>query len=65
MAVNALKQGDPSNLSRMRVKRHTLVMMFEGDLDQTSMEFSNYSYRRNPAVWEFFVPARSLTAVKL
>jgi hypothetical protein len=43
----------------------TMVMIFEGDLDQMSTEFPNYSYRRNPAVQEFFIPAGTLIAVKL
>ena len=60
-------EGDPSNLRRKRVKRHTMtmVMIFEGDLDQMSTEFPNYSYRRNPAVQEFFIPAGTLIVVKL
>ncbi len=42
-----------------------VIMMSEEDLDQMSTEFPNYSYRRNPAVHEFFIPARTLIAVKL
>ena len=30
MASDVLKRGDPSNLLRRRVKRHTRVMLFEG-----------------------------------
>jgi hypothetical protein len=39
--------------------------MFEGELDQMSMEFPYYLYHRNPTGWEFFVPAMTLLAVKL
>ena len=57
MAPHVSKQGNPSNLRHRRV--------FEGELDQMSMEFPYYLYHRNPTGWEFFVPAMTLLAVKL
>jgi hypothetical protein len=43
----------------------TMVVMFVGLLCWGLLYFLYYFYCRNPTVWEFFVPAGTLVAVKL
>ena len=43
----------------------TMVVMFVDCCVGGGRYFPYYSYHRNPTAWEFFVPAGTLTAVKL
>ncbi len=48
-----------------RANGSTMVVMFGDCCVGGGRYFPYYSYRRNPTGWEFFVPARTLIAVKL